>query len=310
MAHSEYPYNWAETGSCPREAFNELIKSEYLTDKTKKKTTSAKYHTREQLLDRINRYERKKTFIEERDKKLAIAKKTKFRTNPEEIRILQRASQEAGDIDLSKFKVTYDEEGNPTLWQIGGKPYNNEFVTVEPLEDAYDLLWNLHATNQHSSGNDLYTMVCEERLFSFPREIIRAIPQFCQVCWDGLIEKKESSYKKKGKKKTTQHRKHESIATDVVTSKIIHQQALRRSDIATIQVRTGDVFDISGFILTYICHTSCVMLSRILSELQGISVYHAIIDIFTSTAVPKVCNIHFDVKEKEEELYSEVRDFD
>ena len=305
MAHSEYPYNWYETGSCPKKAFNDLIKLEYFPEDTTKKTTSAKYHTRDQILDRINRYEKKKAFIEERDKRLAHLKIQKFRVNPEEIRILQKASQEAGDINLSKFKVTYDDEGKPTLWQKGGRPYNNEFVTVAPLEDAYDLLWNLHATNQHSSGNDLYTMTCEQRLFSYPREIVRAIPQFCQLCWDGLIQKKESSYKKKDIKK--QHRTQELLASDVVTSKIIHKQALRRSHTVTIQIRNGDFCDISGFIVTSVCHKSSVLLSKILSELEYTSVYHSIIDIFTSTAIPKACNIHLDVKDKQEELFSKVR---
>ena len=100
---------WVESkeSKCPKAGFNHFIDETYIVNP---KGQNSQFHTRDQLEDKILRYEAKKRFEDERDKQVQLRGGKKFKVLPDDIRQLNIAASRAGPINLFNYKIEYDDK--------------------------------------------------------------------------------------------------------------------------------------------------------------------------------------------------------
>lgn len=295
--------NWVEAKDSkdPKDGFNHLVYQLYIN---KPLGQNKQFHTQSQLEDKINRYEAKKRFEDERNKLLQQRGVKKFKVLPEELKQLSVDSFMAGSISLYQYKVEYDDKNHPTLYKRGSKTkFGSEYVSIAPIEEAYDRLMEIHVQENHNNGTDLYKYVCDNRLFSYPRDLVKVLPRYCPHCRSIKISAEEK--KKKIKVASTFDIK--VNASEVATENLLENQSLRRSEFYTIKVQNGSEVDMTGYIVSFMCSRSTLVQSKIIENFDAESLYNAIIELLTFTAVPKEIGFEFSVNADIDVVFSEVR---
>ena len=129
------------------------------------------------------------------------------------------------------YKIEYDEKRKATLYKKGSKTkFNSDYVSIAPIEETYDRLMEIHVENNHNNGTDLYKFVSEHRLFSYPRDLVKKFPLYCEHCRAVTIKKEAE----KKKDRNERHLDVEVDASEVVMKNLLEKQSIRRYEFYSI----------------------------------------------------------------------------
>lgn len=145
----------------------------------KPKGKNAKWFTRSELEDTIERYNAKKKYIDELEKRKKELGVAILKTIPEDLIHLKEEATTAGPIDVTRYRVEYTKENKATLYQRGR---DSEYSSIAPIEDSYQLLMEIHLELDHCSGKKMHEYVKMNRLYSYPSNLIKKFPFYCSQC--------------------------------------------------------------------------------------------------------------------------------
>ena len=182
---------------CPKKGWEWYVHLNYIA---KKRGANTFYRTKSQINDMVGKLVLHEKFNERlKEEKKKHGKN--FRYMPTHLKEMREEALEKGKIITEIWKLAYNDiHEEPTLTRKSSKKVDGirteQIWTVEPIDESYDLLFQLHEENNHCNGSDMCRIIESDQLFSFPRELIVKFPFYCPQCRSSLITREKKKEKK------------------------------------------------------------------------------------------------------------------
>ena len=157
----------------------------------------------------------------------------RYKKIPDWLQGLKEKSEDIGAV-TKKWCLLHLEDGTPKLRKKVIKDNQVCYIGMEPIEESYELLADIHISLGHCAGSVLHQYVKEKCLYDYPRDLVTKFPMYCVTCRKNYVQ---GQLKKLFKKE-----KNQTISRSVPRSIVLKQKVsiVRQGSLSAIKIWAQD----------------------------------------------------------------------